>query len=137
MPQHQDRIKIVADKIIDLKTIGAAIIGILVGAFFAGVYGSELKVRFDETYETVRRHTGEIVNIQTALAAQERSISGIGQWHGESTRGGQSGPGGGALNSPSECPKGQFVVAMESTSNAIGPCIGCINGFRVRCEPVK
>jgi TPR repeat protein len=29
------------------------------------------------------------------------------------------------------------MVAMESTSNAIGPCIGCINGFRVRCEPVK
>jgi hypothetical protein len=137
-PEHEDRLKIIADRTTNIKTIAAAVIGIMVGVFFAGIYWSSLKSRIDEAYETGKTHTTEIGLIQRSIAALEQFRSDLGQWRGEPVRGGQSGPGGGGLNNPTVCPEGQFMVGVETTSNTAPPaCIGCLNGLRAVCRPLK
>jgi hypothetical protein len=133
-----DRLKIIADRTTNIKTIIAAVVGIVVGVFFAGIYWTDLKTKIDDAYETGKKNTSEIGLIQRSMAALEQFKNDLGRWRGEATKAGPSGPGGGSLNNPSMCPEGQFVVGIETNSNTAPPaCIGCLNGLRAICRPLK
>jgi hypothetical protein len=134
----EKKLKTAADITTNIKTVIAAIVGMVVGVFFAGVYWTQLHKKIDDAYDFGVKNTGEIGVIKVDVSGLKQFKDDLGRWSSTLKTGDLSGPGGGGRNNPSICPEGMYVVGIESSQNVAGPyCIGCTVNIRVICRPLK
>ena len=138
-PEPDDRLKRAADWTTNIKTLAAAVVGIVVGVFFAGIYWNQLQKKLDDAYEHGIDNTKEISIIKPSVAALIQFRDDLKLWGNVPKESDNwSGPSGGSGNKPTQCPEGTYMVGIESSSNIAPPaCIGCLTGVRAICRSLK
>ena len=132
-------LKRAADTTSNIKTIVAAVAGIAVGVFFAGIYWSQLHKKIDDAYEYGVTNNKAIGVINASVAALVQFKDDLKLWGKVPDKPPNwSGPSGGSGNQPTQCPDGSYMVGIESSSNIAPPaCIGCLTGVRAICRSLK
>jgi hypothetical protein len=133
----ENTVKRAADFTSNVRTIIAAIVGIAVGIFFAGIYWSELQAKLEAAYNYGVTNTKEISVIKGDVAGLTQFRDDLKQWGKIAQPDRASGPGGGAGNPPTLCPEGTYMIGIETSSNTTGQCTGCLNGVRAVCRKLN
>jgi hypothetical protein len=133
-------VKRAADFTSNVRTIIAAIVGIAVGIFFAGIHWNELKTKIEDAYNYGVNNTKDISVIKVTVATLVQFRDDLSQWGRPPTESPKlSGLPGGVSYQPTVCPEGSYMVGIDSTGSTgeAKYCIGCLVSVRAICRSLK